>query len=206
MRCIPSFAGVATAALLVACGAGAHELPMWERPGLLGAVRPEMGPPQPGQLAPNFELPTLDGPAFRLQDARGSWVVLHFTASWCPFCDAEVEQLGKVAQTYADRNVKVVLVDVQEEQAHFTQYARAHVAGAVIALWDGSGDAARRYAPTHLQPAIEDRAQVVFDSTVIVDPKGRIRMFVLPDSKHFDPTFAAVRRELDAMLTAGETR
>jgi hypothetical protein len=28
-----------------------------------------------------------------------------------------------------------------------------------------------------------------------------IRLFVLPDSKHFDPTFAAERAELERMLS-----
>jgi len=188
---------------LTGCAGGAQGLPMWERPGLLGAVRPELGPPQPGDRAPLFELPAIDGTRYRLADARGSWVLLHFTASWCPFCDAEVEQLGKVAGEYAKRNVKVVLVDVQEEQAQWTQYAKTHIAPAVIPLWDGSGDTARRYAPPHVQPAIEDRAQIVFDSTLIIDPQGKIRLFVMPDSKHFDPTFAAIRRELDSMLAEG---
>jgi thiol-disulfide isomerase/thioredoxin len=138
-----------------------------------------------------------------LADARGSWVFLHFTASWCPFCDAEVEHLGKTADEYAKRNVKVVLVDVQEEQPHWLEYAKAHVAPSVIALYDGSGDTARRFAPPRAQPGLEDRAQAIFDSTLIIDPEGRIRLFVFPDSRHFDPTFGAVRRELDAMLAGG---
>jgi peroxiredoxin len=143
---------------------------------------------------------------FRLAEARGSWVILHFTASWCPFCDAEVEHLGEVASAYQARNVKVVLVDVQEEQAHWLEYAKQHVAPEVIALFDATGDAARRFAPPHAQPGFEDRAQAIFDSTLILDPQGRIRLFLLPDSRHFDPTFAAVRRELDGMLAQGSGR
>jgi peroxiredoxin len=165
-----------------------------------------MGPPQPGDQAPLFELPRTDGTTFRLADARGSWVLLHFTASWCPFCDAEVEHLGEIAEPYASRGVKVVLIDVQEEQAHWLEYAKSHVAPGVIALWDGSGDAARRFAPPRAQPSFEDRAQAVFDSTLIVDPQGRIRLFLLPDSKHFDPTFGAVKAELDRMLAEGGSR
>lgn len=189
------------AAALVAA-ACASDPATWTRPGLGGAVRPEMGHPQPGDRAPLFELPATDGALFRLADARGSWVLLHFTASWCPFCDSEVEHLGEVASAYAGRGLRVVLVDVQEEQDHWLEYARANVAANVVALWDGSGEVARRYAPPRAQPSFEDRAQAVFDSTLILDPEGRIRLFLLPDSAHFDPTFGAVRRELDAMLAA----
>jgi DsbC/DsbD-like thiol-disulfide interchange protein len=40
----------------------------------------------------------------------------------------------------------------------------------------------------------------VLDATLIVDPSGVIRLFLLPDSAHFDPTFGAVRAELDRMV------
>jgi peroxiredoxin len=198
-------ASLALAVLANAC-AGANDAPVWTRPGLFGAVRPEMGHPQPGDPAPAFELARTDGSSFRLADARGSWVLLHFTASWCPFCDAEVEHLGEIADAYAKRNLKIVLVDVQEEQGHWQEYAKAHVGPSVIALFDGTGEAARRYAPPRAQPGFEDRTQAVFDATLILDPEGRIRLFLLPDSRHFDPTFAAVRRELDGMLAQGARR
>ncbi len=48
----------------------------------------------------------------------------------------------------------------------------------------------------------KDRSGVVLDATLIVDPEGRIRLFLLPDSAHYDPTFRAVRRELDGFLPA----
>lgn len=163
-----------------------------------------MGPPQPGDSAPDFELPRLDGTLQRLTALRGAWVLLHFTASWCPFCDAEVEHLGEVAGAYAGRGVKVVLVDVKEEQAHWQQYARAHVDARVIALWDGDGAVAARYAPPGALPSFDDRSQVVLDGTLVIDPQGRIRLFLLANSRHFDPTFAAVRRELDALLGNAE--
>jgi hypothetical protein len=94
-------------------------------------------------------------------------------------------------------------VDVQEEQAHWLEYAKAHVAPEVIALYDQSGDQARHFAPPGAQPSFEDRAQAVFDSTLLIDPRGRIRLFLLPNSEQFDPKFAAVRRELDRMLAEG---
>jgi peroxiredoxin len=159
-----------------------------------------MGHPQPGDAAPDFELPTRNGGTFRSQELRGSWVVLHFTASWCPYCDAEVEHLGKLAADYASRDVRVVLVDIKEDEARWTEYANAHVSASVIALRDATGEWAKRYAPPHAQPSFDDRAQVMLDTTLILDPKGEIRLFLMPDSKHFDPTFRAVRAELDRLL------
>lgn len=193
-------AAIALVTLSASCAGAKPEAPIWERPGLYGAVRPEMGPPQPGDVAPDFEVPTGTGGTFRSQALRGSWVVLHFTASWCPYCDAEVEHLGKLAAEYAPRGVKAVLVDIKEDEARWTEYAKAHVSLSVIALRDATGEVAKRYAPPRAQASFDDRAQVMLDSTLIVDPKGRIRLFLLPDSKHFDPTFKAVRAELDRLL------
>jgi peroxiredoxin len=196
----------ALAALLLltssACRAGSREAeaPLWEQPGLGGAIRPEMGRPQPGDLAPDFELPQLSGGSVRLSSLRGSWVVLHFTATWCPYCDAEISHLGEMASAYAPHGVKIVVVGLEEEEATWRSYARARVSPNVVALADKSGDVARTFAPPRAQPSFTDRAQVLFDATLIIDPKATIRLFLLPDSAHFDPTFGGVRGELDRWL------
>jgi peroxiredoxin len=197
-------AGVALAGTLVleACVSGARAAATWERPGLGGAIRPEMGPPQPGDNAPELDLPSAVGPArVRLASLRGSWVLMHFTATWCPYCDAEVAGLGELADAFEARGVKVLLVDVKEEPALFGAYAREHVAESVESLIDADGAVAARWAPPRAQPSFSDRSQTMFDSTVIVDPVGKIRLFLFPDTAHFDPTFRAVREELDRMLT-----
>jgi peroxiredoxin len=195
---------IAIALLSCAACATSNGTAIWERPGLYGHVRPEMGPPQPGDPAPAFELPSGSG-VFRSSTLHGSWVVLHFTATWCPFCDAEVENLGKLANDFVGRGVKVVLVDIQEDEARWSEYSKAHVAPGIVALRDATGDVARRFAPPHAQPSFTDRSQVVLDATLIVDRDGVIRLFLLPDSKNFDPTFKAVRAELDRMLPARST-
>ncbi|MBW2461776.1 MAG: redoxin domain-containing protein [Deltaproteobacteria bacterium] len=182
------------------------EPPLWEQPGLEGAVRPEMGAPQPGDPAPGFELPATGGGAFTLEEARGGWVVLHFTATWCPFCDAEVEHLGAFADDYRDRGVRVLLVDVQEEPEVWAAYVAEHVhSEALITLEDRDGAVAASYAPENFQPSFEDRAQVMLAATVLIDPEGRIRLTLLADSAHFDATLAPVRRELDRMMGSAAT-
>jgi peroxiredoxin len=189
---------------LLACGGLSSTAgpPLWAQPGFYGAIRPEMGHPQPGDAAPDFELPSREG-AVRLASLRGHWTLLHFTASWCPYCDAEVEHLGELATAYAKLDLHVVLIGVMEEPGHWNEYAATHVARSVVVLNDVDGAVSRTYAPPRAQPSFKDRSQVVLDSTVIVDPEGKIRLFLFPDSKHFDPTFRAVRGELDRLLVVG---
>jgi len=160
-----------------------------------------MGAPQPGDPAPDFELPRTEGGTFSLEEARGSWVVLHFTASWCPFCDAEVEHLSSMAEDYADRDVRVVLVDVKEAHEVWQAYVAEHVESErLVSTEDTDGVVAAQYAPAQFQPSFEDRSQVVLAATVLIDPSGTIRLFLLADSRRFDPTLAAVRAELDRMM------
>ena len=197
---------VLLAALLVATsaacgGARGAVVPTWERPGLAGAIRPEMGGPQPGDLAPDIALPSTRGGTVSLSSLRGTWVLMHFTATWCPYCDAEVSHLGEVADAFGARNVKVLVIDVKEDRTRWDSYAAQHVAESVTPLYDADGAAALRFVPPRAQPSFEDRTQVMFDSTLIVDPAGRIRLFLFPDTAHFDPTFRAVREELDRLLT-----
>jgi thiol-disulfide isomerase/thioredoxin len=202
---------VALALLLASCGGAAVTAPpTWERPGLGGAVRPEMGSPQPGEVAPELVLPDLEGRPVSLASMRGSWVLVHFTATWCPFCDSEVEHLGALANALAPRGVKIVIIDVEEDARVWRDYAAAHVPPSVLALHDATGAGVARFAPPRAQPSFDDRAQVTLDATLLVDPAGVLRFYLMPDSAHFDPTFRAVREEVERLaappvVTAGAT-
>jgi peroxiredoxin len=196
------FGAAAAVASLTACAGPAAELPVWQRPGLGGAVRPEMGAPQPGSSAPEFSLPADAGGELRLSALRGQWVVLHFTASWCPYCDSEIEHLGEVADAFAPRGVRVVLLDVEESPATWSSYARTHVAPSVLSAADETGRVARSFAPLHAQPSFTDRAEAVLDATLIISPDGKIKLFLLPDTAHFDPAFHALRAELARLTDA----
>ncbi len=194
---------------LTACGAApraALETPTWERPGLGGAVRPEMGSPQPNEVAPDFTLPKTAGGELRLSSLRGSWVVMHFTATWCPYCDAEIAHLGEIANDYAPHGVKVVVIALQEDHDRWVSYSKERLLPSVTAVEDKTGAVALTYAPPHAQPSFKDRSQVAFDTTLIVDPHGVIRLFLLPDTAHFDPKFGGVRGELDRLVGASRSR
>jgi peroxiredoxin len=192
--------------VLVGCASGtasrstASGEKTWERPGLGGAVRPEMGSPQPGEAAPELTLPDLEGKPTSLSAMRGRWVLLHFTATWCPFCDTEVKYLGDVAQAYASRGLRTVIVDVKEDPATWRAYAAKRVSPSLVALQDATGATTAKFAPPGAQPSFDDRSQAVLDGTLLIDPNGVIRLFLLPDSAHFDPTFRAVRGEIERLV------
>jgi peroxiredoxin len=164
------------------------------------SVLAEWGSPQPGDAAPDFELPALRGAPVRLSSFQGRWVLLHFIASWCPYCDAEIAHLNEIAATHAADGLAVLLVDEREPLDRWTMYAQEKVSGQVFMLHDATGDTALRFVPPRAHPELTDRADAIFDSTLLIDPKGRIRLFLMPDSVHFDPTFPEVRAELADVL------
>lgn len=69
---------------------------------------PEVGLER-GQLAPDFELPTLDGETVHLSDFYGKPIMLNFWASWCAPCRAEIPDMQKF---YEDKDVAVVAVNL----------------------------------------------------------------------------------------------
>ena len=51
-----------------------------------------------GNLAPDFEAPTLDGETLSLSELRGKTVLLNAFASWCGPCQAETPELVDLAK------------------------------------------------------------------------------------------------------------
>jgi cytochrome c biogenesis protein CcmG/thiol:disulfide interchange protein DsbE len=61
-----------------------------------------------GEPAPDFSLVSLDGEEIRLADLRGRPVVVHFWASWCVPCIAEVPLLREAAERHAADDLAIV--------------------------------------------------------------------------------------------------
>ena len=108
---------------------------------ILGSAVPGL---QVGSLAPELEtsdgepfvLSDLEGNPVRLADLRGRIVWLNFWASWCPPCQFETPTLREIDETYRDRGVAVVAINVQETvesaQAYATRYDWEFTIGADV--------------------------------------------------------------------------
>ena len=78
----------------------------------------EVPSPLVGLPAPPFALSIFGGEKTGLEQLSGNAVVLNFWASWCfPACYEEAPALEAAWQTYRDRGVTVIGVDIQDRDA-----------------------------------------------------------------------------------------
>jgi peroxiredoxin len=68
-----------------------------------------------GQLAPDFQLSSLDGQRVKLSSYRGKAVLLNFWASWCGPCKIEMPWFAELQQRYHQQGLEVIGVSVDTE-------------------------------------------------------------------------------------------
>lgn len=68
-----------------------------------------------GDLAPDFNLTTLDGKTVKLSDYRGKPVMLNFWATWCPPCRSEMPDMEKFHQ---DTDIVILAVNLTSQESN----------------------------------------------------------------------------------------
>lgn len=141
--------------------------------------------PLVGQPAPDFRLKTLDGKDIQLSAMRGEVVVLDFFATWCGPCVQAMPEVDALAEEFAQRGVKLVAVNMQEDAASVKGLMERLKLEPTVAL-DIDGATAEKYSVTAIP------------QTVVIDREGKVaRLFV-----GGGPTFLAQLREsLEALTT-----
>ncbi len=61
-----------------------------------------------GELAPDFELPSLDGKNLKLSDLRGKAVLLNFWATYCGPCKVEMPWFVELQKEYGPQGFQIV--------------------------------------------------------------------------------------------------
>ncbi len=74
-----------------------------------------------GQVPPALNAVDTQGKKHQLEDYQGKLIVLHFWATWCPYCRKEMPKLKQVQAQFADE-VKVLAVSVDEDESRLKQF------------------------------------------------------------------------------------
>jgi peroxiredoxin len=90
-----------------------------------------------GDPAPNFKLPDMFGAVHSLEDYRGNPVIVHFWATWCDVCLAEIPAL----QSFYNRNKGkgIVVLGILEDKTP------AKISLSFPVLLDQNGAVAKSY-------------------------------------------------------------
>ena len=89
---------------------------------LLLVSEPAPDPIRPGQPAPGFDLPLLDGAQVSLESLRGRIVLLNFWATWCAPCEAEMPAMQRLHAALAGKEFALVAVSVDAGRAEVEQF------------------------------------------------------------------------------------
>lgn len=119
-----------------------------------------------GEVAPNFELKTLEGETAKLSDYRGKKVILNFWATWCPPCRAEMPHMQKYYEKQAkEDNVEILAVNlttVDHGMEKITSFVSEYELSFPILL-DSGGEMGAVYQA------------VTIPTSYILDAKGRVQ-------------------------------
>jgi thiol-disulfide isomerase/thioredoxin len=63
-----------------------------------------------GEIAPDFELPMINGESVKLSDLKGQKVLVNFWATWCPPCKKEMPELQRFYEEYGDQ-IQIIAIN-----------------------------------------------------------------------------------------------
>lgn len=98
----------------------------------------------PGDIPPQFQLESIDGPPQNLSDYNGKVVLLNFWASWCGPCVEELPALQALYDKIKDKGFVVIAVGVDDTKSSLMEFKQRY--GLTFPLLiDSDGQVKSRY-------------------------------------------------------------
>jgi thiol-disulfide isomerase/thioredoxin len=185
----------AVAALVVVAGGGGSGLAPEAGTGQVEQVSPGVAVVPEGQRQPlpAFSGKTLDNQELDLASLRGRPLVLNFWASWCGPCRAEQEGLELASKALAGREVRLVGVNIRDDQGAASSYLEEYGVG-YPSLFD---------RPAVLPARLGALGPQAPPYTLVVDAEGRVAARVFGALPGDDPQRqAAVLTDLVERVTS----
>ncbi len=149
---------------------------------------PAVGDIQVGQEAPDFTLRDENNQQVRLQDLRGSPVVLVFyPLDFSPLCTSELCAIRDDYSDFADRGARVFGISRDSSYAHSAFKEKEGLRHSLLA--DMKGEVARAYGAWNEAAGLAERM------TVVIDREGIVRYVVhndIPTARDHREALAAI--------------
>lgn len=89
---------------------------------VLASCKKDSGPlPDVSDPAPEIAMSNPDGTTLKLSDLKGKVVVLHFWASWCPYCREDNPELVALYNKYKDQGLEVFSVSLDTDKTKWKE-------------------------------------------------------------------------------------
>ena len=88
------------------------------------AAHPGGEAPMQGKIAPDFNLPTLDGGTLRLADYKGKLVFLNIWATWCAPCREEMPSMQRLAEKLAGGDFAMITISIDEKTEEVEKFVK----------------------------------------------------------------------------------
>ena len=137
-----------------------------------------------GTVAPEFELPGLDGKTHKLSEYKGKVVFLNFWATWCKPCEEEIPSMQKLHENLKGFPFEIVAVSVDKEGPEVVEPFLKHYGVTFPVLQDRKGRIKELYKTTGVP------------ETFIIDQNGVIAEKVWGPRDWLDPASTKAIMEL----------
>ena len=137
----------------------------------------------PSAGAPDFTLPTVNGPNLRLHEQRGRVVMVNFWATWCGPCRVEMPHLNRLYEKYRGSGFVLLGVNIDENPRAAADLA-AKLGMKFPVLLDTDKKVSRLYDLSAMP------------STVLIDRDGRVRYVHRGYRDGYELTYDTQIREL----------
>jgi peroxiredoxin len=113
--------------------------------------------------APDLTLSDMDGNLVQMEDLQGQVVLLNAWATWCPPCRAEMPDLEAFHQTYQDRGLRLIGINIGERLEQVQDFVQSHQIS--FQIWLDPDESTLRAFNTISLP-----------STFVIDRSGQVRL------------------------------
>ena len=127
-----------------------------------------------GDMAPDFELPNLQGSTTKLSSLRGKYVVLDFWGSWCIWCIRGIPHMKEAYSKYKDK-MEILGVDCRDTEEKWKAAVEEHQLPWMQV----------RCPDAQLQSIASQYNIEGFPTKVIIDPQGKLVKTVVGEDPEF---------------------